>query len=248
MTLIVSLFSLLLAGCAGTNPAYEQTVASDLENKTWILESYGNPDNLQTVLKGTEVTALFDSSEGQVSGSAGANHYFGDYSLRNGEISIQQMAHTEMYRLDPEGVMEQEQNYLSILQSAENYQTNNDTLQINSDGQVLIFTVRKEGDSPETMTSDNPDSEPEPKTVINTASETNKKVVTEPEDERGPVLSDALVTGCRYVEGSENFKRIGLDEGETAVDFTLKDTEGKEITLSSLLQEKPVMMVFGSFT
>jgi hypothetical protein len=33
-----------------------------------------------------------------------------------------------------------------------------------------------------------------------------------------------------------------------AVDFTLKDTYGSEYSLSALLAEKPVVMVFGSFT
>jgi hypothetical protein len=37
-------------------------------------------------------------------------------------------------------------------------------------------------------------------------------------------------------------------EGELATDFTLKDTQGNEFTLSAMLAEKPVVMVFGSFT
>jgi hypothetical protein len=39
-----------------------------------------------------------------------------------------------------------------------------------------------------------------------------------------------------------------LREGELAVEFTLKDLTGTERTLSSLLGEKPVLMVFGSYT
>jgi len=39
-----------------------------------------------------------------------------------------------------------------------------------------------------------------------------------------------------------------LDEGELAVDFTLKDTSAKSYTLTSLLTTKPVLLVFGSFT
>ncbi len=110
-----------------------------LEDITWILESYGEPESLQIVLEGTEITALFDSAESQVTGSAGANHYFGSYQISKDKLSIQEIAHTEMYRLDPEGVMEQEDYYLKTLQSAESYEIEDGKLQITSGNQVLIF-------------------------------------------------------------------------------------------------------------
>lgn len=64
-----------------------------------------------------------------------------------------------------------------------------------------------------------------------------------------PVLSDALIRGCnttRWPGGG--FETVGLKEGEQAVNFKLKDIHGNEFVLSWLLAEKPVMMVFGSFT
>ena len=39
----------------------------------------------------------------------------------------------------------------------------------------------------------------------------------------------------------------GLDVGDTAKDFTLKDIRGSEYTLSQLLAQKPVVLVFVSF-
>ncbi len=63
-----------------------------------------------------------------------------------------------------------------------------------------------------------------------------------------PVLSDALLRGCERAETSRNFSNVGLAVGETAVGFTLQDTQGNIVNLSALLIEKPVMMVFGSFT
>ncbi len=115
-----------------------------LEDITWILESYGEPESLQTVLEGTEITALFDSAEGQVTGSAGANHYFGAYQISKNKLSIQEITHTEMYRLDPEGVMEQEDYYLKTLQAAESYEISVGKLQITSANQVLIFRGSEE--------------------------------------------------------------------------------------------------------
>ncbi len=115
-----------------------------LEDITWVLESYGEAESLQTVLAGTEITALFDSGEGQISGSAGANNYFGGYQISKNKLSIQEIAHTEMYRLDPEGVMEQEDDYLKTLQGAESYEISVGKLQITSGNQVLIFRGNEE--------------------------------------------------------------------------------------------------------
>jgi cytochrome oxidase Cu insertion factor (SCO1/SenC/PrrC family) len=55
--------------------------------------------------------------------------------------------------------------------------------------------------------------------------------------------SDALTRDCQRGQGSSD-----LGVGEVAVNFTLKDTYGSEYSLSALLAEKPVVMVFGSFT
>ena len=39
-----------------------------------------------------------------------------------------------------------------------------------------------------------------------------------------------------------------LAVGEYAIDFTLKDTSGTDHKLSTLLQTRPVFMIFGSYT
>lgn len=48
--------------------------------------------------------------------------------------------------------------------------------------------------------------------------------------------------------GKRGFNESGLGIGETAVNFTLRDIDSREFRLSGLLAEKPVVMVFGSFT
>ncbi len=40
----------------------------------------------------------------------------------------------------------------------------------------------------------------------------------------------------------------GVKTGDTAIEFTLKDIEGTSYSLSSLLETKPVLLVFGSYT
>lgn len=64
----------------------------------------------------------------------------------------------------------------------------------------------------------------------------------------GLLLSNALKRGCQRTGASGGFQNVGLAEGEIAVDFTLNDVNGNTVVLSGLLAEKPVVMVFGSFT
>jgi heat shock protein HslJ len=114
-----------------------------LEDVTWVLESYGEQGNLQAVLTGSEITAEFKGEEGQVGGSAGCNHYFGGYEAKGDGLSVSMLASTEMYCDDPEGVMDQELQYLKTLQTAESYKVQDGELHIScADNQVLIFHAR----------------------------------------------------------------------------------------------------------
>ena len=113
-----------------------------LEDTKWVLQSYGEPGNLTDVIVDTEITAEFVSSEGTVKGSAGCNSYFGSYELEDSQLSIPgPIGATEMYCAEPEGVMDQEQAYLAILQLAESYEINGDELRINCGSQDLIFKL-----------------------------------------------------------------------------------------------------------
>lgn len=124
-----------LAACTG------KTEAIALENTTWVLESYGEQGNLRAVIEDTEITAVFDSTEGKVSGSAGCNNYFTSYEIKNNELSIiSPIGSTQMYC---EGLMDQEQQYLAILEGAETFQVQDSQLRISSSGnQVLIFNAQ----------------------------------------------------------------------------------------------------------
>ena len=129
----------ILALLAGACTELEPTPTDGLVDTTWILESYGEQGNLQSVIEGTRITAIFDSAGGQVHGSAGCNSYFGDYQISSNKLTISMIAHTEMYCLEPKGLMEQEYQYLKTLQSAESYQIQGGKLQINCGSQILIY-------------------------------------------------------------------------------------------------------------
>ena len=123
---------------SGQKDKTKQEVA--LEDTNWSLQSYGEPGNLKDILTDTEITAEFVSSEGTVKGSAGCNSYFGSYQVEGSKLSIPgPIGATEMYCMEPEGIMEQEQQYLTALGAAESYKIENGRLQINCGNQILIF-------------------------------------------------------------------------------------------------------------
>jgi heat shock protein HslJ len=117
-------------GCGGSSAGFEDI--------TWVLESYGDSGNPQPVIEDTTVTATFTSEEKQVSGSAGCNGYFGGYEVKDG-LSVGMLAHTEMYCMEPEGVMDQETGYLEILGKAESYTVSGDRLEIDCGDKVLVY-------------------------------------------------------------------------------------------------------------
>ena len=66
-----------------------------------------------------------------------------------------------------------------------------------------------------------------------------------------PQLSEALVTNydMNKASGDDDFQGAGIALGETAVNFTLRDTSGETYRLSRILADtRPVVMIFGSFT
>lgn len=119
-----------------TNPSD----SAALESKTWVLISYGEVGGLQAVLAGAEITAIFIPGEAVVRGSSGCNHYFGDYEVARSKLSVSNIAYTEMACLTPEGVMEQEQLFLSMLAAVESFQVQEKQLTIfSADDRILKF-------------------------------------------------------------------------------------------------------------
>jgi heat shock protein HslJ len=118
------------------------TSGSALERNEWSLNSYGEQNNPEQVLGGAEITAKFDKNKGEVSGSGGCNTYFASYEIDGNNLSISNLAWTERACLSPVGVMEQEQEFLSLLADAESFQVDDTSLTITcSNGSQLYFTI-----------------------------------------------------------------------------------------------------------
>jgi len=117
----------------------QETIKSiALEDMEWILASYGDPDNLTMVLEDTEITAIFNSPERRISGSAGCNNYFAEYEINQNELTLNSpVGSTKM--ACPEAVMNQEAEYLEILQNIESFDIEGVQLRIVSGDKLLLF-------------------------------------------------------------------------------------------------------------
>lgn len=116
--------------------------SQELEGTQWDLDSYMDKEGtLVTILPNTEITAKFQG--GIVNGSSGCNSYTGAYGYKDNTIMIDTLAVTEMYCAEPEGIMEQEYDYLTALRLAKNFKIKGSTLEMtNADGTViLVFTA-----------------------------------------------------------------------------------------------------------
>lgn len=133
LVVLTAAMILTFTGCSDSS-------ASEIEDTKWVLDSYGDRDNPQDVIEGTEVTVTFNSEDSRVTGSAGCNSYFGGYEIDDG-LNIGMIANTEMYCGEPEGRMDQETEYLKILQAAESYTVEGSTLTIDCGDDVLIYTA-----------------------------------------------------------------------------------------------------------
>lgn len=107
-----------------------------LEGTTWQLTTFVTGDIAQSLINNTEINAEF--AGGKLTGMAGCNSYFGDYTLSGDQLIISNVGATKI--ACEEGIMTQEIQYLSALQSAKAFEIKGESLALtHTDGQ-LVFT------------------------------------------------------------------------------------------------------------
>lgn len=137
--ILLVLFSLLVL-VPGLIACDSDEDKSMLEDVVWHLQSYGKSGDLKAVIKGTEITAEFISSEKTIKGFTGCNHYSGDYEIKGDKLTIPEGVEvTEIGCTEPEGIMDQEREYLTLLVAVDSYGIDDDELTIHCGDQVLIF-------------------------------------------------------------------------------------------------------------
>ena len=125
---------------------YDTLAQTKLRGSSWTLTDYDDGSGtVVPVLPGSTVTADF-GDDGLLSGSAGCNGYSASYDVANRLVNIEALVMTEMACLGPEGLMEQELNYLSALADTEFYVIVGDGMGLlDQDGAILtIYSPGKE--------------------------------------------------------------------------------------------------------
>lgn len=130
LSLIVTLIISACSGCSFSSQG-------DLDSSAWVLTAINN----DTAIIGNPPTLEFEGD--MVSGNASCNTYGGSYQIKGEAISFGPLARTEMYCMESEGVMDQEQSYLGILEAAQRLELTENILTIYSvSGETLTFQAR----------------------------------------------------------------------------------------------------------
>lgn len=147
LMLLLMVVPLLAFSCHGLIPGGGGN-ESELAGTTWVLENFRELDALFLVIFEAPVTLTFEA-DGTLHGVSGCNNYLGVYKVDGSSISIGGLAVTEKACLEPEGIMEQEQQYIDALLKVDNYRIFGDRLVLNYDDDVrsLDFRQRKQSTS-----------------------------------------------------------------------------------------------------
>lgn len=149
--LVVLIPILIAAGCTGNSPG---PAGLQLDGTGWTLTDYVSGGTSVVALNGTTVTMVFGDN-GQITGSAGCNHYFASYGMKGTTITIGQAGSTEMYCTAP-GVMEQESAYLALLGRAASVTAGNDRLTFaDATGTTILSFARTVPPIPEPLAGTN---------------------------------------------------------------------------------------------
>jgi heat shock protein HslJ len=135
---------LALKDSAGSVVASYNAQSQDLAGSSWLAIGYNNGKQaVVSVSAGSELTAIF-GKDGNLTGSAGCNEYNGPYKVDGAKITIGPLASTRKSCNDPEGVMEQETQYLTALQSAATYQIEGNRMELRTAaGALAADYIRK---------------------------------------------------------------------------------------------------------
>ena len=99
----------------------------ELPGSTWDVHSYNNgTGGVTSVINGTALNISFDDET--AAGLAGCNNYTGSYEVDGEKISFGPQATTRKLCSNPEGIMEQESEYLTALQGAARYEIQGDRM------------------------------------------------------------------------------------------------------------------------
>ncbi len=107
-----------------------QNSVSAMDDVTWTLESFDNIAGPQPIIKNTLISLSIDLENRLLTGNSGCNSYSADFVLNeeNHDLTISNVFSTEMWCDEPKDIIQQEKNYLSILEQIRFFTFNKATL------------------------------------------------------------------------------------------------------------------------
>ncbi len=140
---LVLITSLLTSGCAWNSDV--DRISETLLDTAWDVLSYANEEQVVVgVLDGTQITARFDA-DGRVTGSAGCNNYFAGYQTDDQSITIGPAGATRRFCAEPQGIMEQEADFLAAMQSVLVFRLDGNEVNLyDADGALALKLTRDE--------------------------------------------------------------------------------------------------------
>ena len=115
-----------------------------LAGSNWLVVAYNNGrEAVVGLIDGTEITAGF-GLDGQVSGSAGCNNYFADFTEDGDNLTIGPVATTFRFCETPPGVMEQESEFLTALSTVATFGMEGNLMVLRTaDGAAAVHMTRQ---------------------------------------------------------------------------------------------------------
>lgn len=120
----------------------EMPVAASLENTPWILRSFAQQKELNSLLDVYQVTAFFNPEDNTLSGTTGCNNYFTSYTVDGDQLTLN-TAIAVTRKMCPEPQMALENAYLAALENIASYEMTCNAMEI-LDGEgnsLLVFQV-----------------------------------------------------------------------------------------------------------
>lgn len=120
------------------------TAGDDIEGQTWVVGELVTDGTATTPIPGTELSALFDG--GSLNGVAGCNSFFASYEVDGDALAIGPAGSTMAFCSAPEGIMEQEIAYLTLLGTVDSFARDGDKLTLSSNGLVVLTYAAAESE------------------------------------------------------------------------------------------------------
>lgn len=125
-----------------------QTVAKFYQQRTglnstsWqVISSNNGKQAVVSTMIGTTLTMQF--SDKHISGSAGCNQYSANYQVSGNQLSISDIAITKMFCAEPQGLMEQENQFLSALKTVKTFEFDGVNLRLRTETGATAVVLGK---------------------------------------------------------------------------------------------------------